>query len=152
MIETSIETLIPIKEVPAHLEKITGKLPHIASIYRWIQIGIAGIRLDTLIIGGTRLTSTEALDRFFQESTKAKAKGKSLPKKRLTMWVLVSTMQDEDNMRVTRLNADNLDDAKWEACEIYKQRYPNEVDGIDCFDDIYDGLNPSEWFSVAEVQ
>jgi hypothetical protein len=55
-------------------------------------------------------------------------------------------------MRVTRLNADNLDDAKWEACEIYKQRYPNEVDGIDCFDDIYDGLNPSEWFSVAEVQ
>lgn len=68
------------------------------------------------------------------------------------MWVLVSTMQDESNMRVTRLNADNLDDAKLEALEIYKQRYPNEVDGIDCFDDIHHGLNTSEWFSVAEVE
>ena len=68
------------------------------------------------------------------------------------MWVLVSTMQDEDNMRVTRLNADNLDDAKLEALEIYKQRYPNEVDGIDCFDDIFYGLKPFEWFDVAEVR
>ena len=72
MIQTSIETLIPINQVPVHLEKITGKRPHIASIYRWIQKGIAGVQLETLIIGGTRLTSTEALDRFFQESTKAK--------------------------------------------------------------------------------
>ena len=84
MIQTSIETLIPINQVPVHLEKLTGKRPHIASIYRWIQKGIAGVQLETLIIGGTRLTSTEALDRFFQESTKAKSKGKSSPKSRTT--------------------------------------------------------------------
>lgn len=74
MIQTSSENLLELSKVPQHLEKLAGKRPHIASIYRWTKHGIAGIRLETLIIGGTRFTSEQALDRFFQESTKAKEK------------------------------------------------------------------------------
>ena len=74
MIQMLSETLIPINQVPVHLEKITGNRPHIASTYRWMKHGIAGIRLETLFIGGTRFTSEQALGRFFQESTKAKEK------------------------------------------------------------------------------
>lgn len=72
MIQASIETLIPVNQVPAHLEKLTGKRPHVVSIYRWIQRGVSGVRLEAISIGGGRYSSEQALDRFFQKVTKAK--------------------------------------------------------------------------------
>lgn len=79
MICPSSDTLISLNQVPSHLENLTGKRPHLASIYRWLKTGIAGVRLESLIIGGTRVTSIEALERFFQASTEAKDKQLSKP-------------------------------------------------------------------------
>ncbi len=36
-----------------------------ATMARWIQRGVRGARLETIVIGGRRLTSIESLSRFF---------------------------------------------------------------------------------------
>jgi hypothetical protein len=36
-----------------------------STIYRWIESGVNGIRLETAMLGGRRVTSKEALLRFF---------------------------------------------------------------------------------------
>lgn len=36
-----------------------------ATMARWIQRGIRGVKLQTIVIGGRRLTSIESLSRFF---------------------------------------------------------------------------------------
>lgn len=41
-----------------------GRRVHLATIWRWAQHGIRGIRLETICCGGTRMTSREALQRF----------------------------------------------------------------------------------------
>lgn len=45
--------------------------PHVSTLWRWAQRGIRGIRLETILIGGRRYTSDEALDRFFTAATAA---------------------------------------------------------------------------------
>ena len=42
----------------------SGKRVHVATLYRWSQRGIKGVKLETIRIGGTTYTSTEALQRF----------------------------------------------------------------------------------------
>jgi len=42
------------------------------TIYRWTKRGISGVRLETLSRGGVTMTSTEALQRFFEAVTEAK--------------------------------------------------------------------------------
>lgn len=36
-----------------------------ATMARWIQRGVRGVKLETIVIGGRRLTSVESLSRFF---------------------------------------------------------------------------------------
>jgi hypothetical protein len=43
-----------------------------ATIYRWSKRGIEGERLETINVGGVTMTSTEALQRFFERITAAK--------------------------------------------------------------------------------
>src|SRR5262245_29296010 len=38
---------------------------HVSTIHRWRLRGVRGVRLETLMRGGVRYTSTEALERFF---------------------------------------------------------------------------------------
>lgn len=65
MIDLSTEKLIPVREVPKLLPpRPTGKRVHVSAVYRWIQRGVRGVRLETITIGGTTYTSTEALQRF----------------------------------------------------------------------------------------
>jgi hypothetical protein len=42
-----------------------GKPPHPATIARWARKGCRGIRLETLLIGGRRFSTVEAVGRFF---------------------------------------------------------------------------------------
>ncbi|MBN2562331.1 MAG: DUF1580 domain-containing protein [Phycisphaerae bacterium] len=65
MIDIGAETLIPIREVPRHLPpRPNGKRVHMSACYRWIKRGVRGVRLDSIKIGGSTYTSTEALQRF----------------------------------------------------------------------------------------
>jgi hypothetical protein len=67
MIDSAHETLISLADVPAQLpNRRGGRRPHVSCIYRWAQRGCKGIRLETLQCGGTKVTSLEALQRFFE--------------------------------------------------------------------------------------
>ncbi len=41
-----------------------GKRVHVATLYRWVSRGVAGVRLESLRLGRTVVTSREALQRF----------------------------------------------------------------------------------------
>jgi Protein of unknown function (DUF1580) len=65
MIHISHETLIPLREAPRHLPcRPDGKRVHISAFYRWVSVGVRGVRLESLKVGGTTYTSLEALQRF----------------------------------------------------------------------------------------
>ena len=59
-IDVSSETLISFQEAPKH---IPGT-PHISSLHRWRLRGVRGRRLETVICGGRRFTSKQAIERF----------------------------------------------------------------------------------------
>ncbi len=65
------ETLIRIGHVPAWCEDHIGQRTHISTVHRWRQRGARGVKLETILVGGTRYTSSEALQRFFTASTAA---------------------------------------------------------------------------------
>lgn len=68
MIDLKHEQLIEIRSVPRHLPKRpSGKRIHISAVYRWISRGVRGITLESIVIGGTRYTSIEALERFSEQ-------------------------------------------------------------------------------------
>ena len=59
------ENLIRINEVPKH---VPGR-PDVSTVYRWLNQG----KLESLMIGGRRWTSTEAIQRFVNRSTNGAA-------------------------------------------------------------------------------
>ena len=66
MIDISTESVLSLNDATARLpRRRRGSRPHVATLYRWAQRGIKGIRLETIQVGGTLCTSTEALQRFF---------------------------------------------------------------------------------------
>ena len=70
MIDIDKEQLIPIRDVPRRLPpRPTGRRVHISAVYRWIQCGIRGVRLEAIKLGGTTYTSIEALQRFAERRT-----------------------------------------------------------------------------------
>lgn len=54
--------------------------PSIRTIWRWMQRGIRGIQLESLVIGGRRYTSREALARFIGRTSEVAVSG-PLPSK-----------------------------------------------------------------------
>lgn len=55
---------IPIRDLPNHIPRNRGRKVHIATVYRWMNRGVRGIRLETLLIGGRRYVTEESLERF----------------------------------------------------------------------------------------
>ena len=88
MIDISTERIFSFTEATRRLpERRGGKRPNVATLYRWSNQGCRGVRLEYLMVGGTRCTSLEALQRFFELLTAAslgeKAPPPPLPKHRL---------------------------------------------------------------------
>ena len=51
-----------------------AKLPprrNVATLFRWRSPGIRNVKLESMMYGGRRVTSLEALDRFFERVTAA---------------------------------------------------------------------------------
>ncbi len=72
MIDLASETLLPLGGVPALLPPgPRGKPIHVATVYRWSAAGVRGAVLETVVIGGCRYTSREALSRFIDATTAA---------------------------------------------------------------------------------
>lgn len=65
MIDVTTEALVPLNQVPKLLPpRPSGKRLHISAVYRWVQRGVRGVKLESVRIGGTTYTSREALQRF----------------------------------------------------------------------------------------
>ena len=41
----------------------------ISTVYRWVQVGVRGVKLEYLQIGGMKVTTVAALQRFFERLT-----------------------------------------------------------------------------------
>lgn len=67
MIDVYQEDVFPIKKSPA---EIPGR-PHISTVIRWWQRGVRGVHLETILIGGIRYTSRQAIQRFIEATTTA---------------------------------------------------------------------------------
>lgn len=70
MIEIQNEEVISFADATLRLpRRRKGKRPHVATLYRWAQHGVRGIRLEVIQVGGTMCTSLEAIQRFFNRLT-----------------------------------------------------------------------------------
>ncbi len=58
------EQPIPLCEVPRYVPKRRGKKVHYSTVYRWATKGARGRRLETVLSGGLRFTTVEAVRRF----------------------------------------------------------------------------------------
>lgn len=58
------EQLISLSETPDYLPRRRGKKVHISTIYRWVFKGARGKQLESVLLGGIRYTSLEAIQRF----------------------------------------------------------------------------------------
>ena len=65
MIDRNREQLIPITRIAEH-ERLwpKGRTPHRDTISRWARLGCRGVRLESVLLGGRRYTSLEAIERF----------------------------------------------------------------------------------------
>lgn len=70
MIDPNSETLFSLADAAKLLPRRRGgKKPHVSCLYRWTAHGCRGVVLESIQVGGTRCTSKEALDRFFEALT-----------------------------------------------------------------------------------
>jgi hypothetical protein len=67
MIDIHSEHMLTIAEAARELP---GR-PHVSTLWRWIQRGCRGVRLEAILIGGIRYTSRESLQRFCDSITAA---------------------------------------------------------------------------------
>jgi len=66
-IDISSETLLSLTDAA---KTLPGR-PHVSSLHRWRLRGVRGVKLETILIGGRRYTTQEALARFAAATTAA---------------------------------------------------------------------------------
>lgn len=55
--------------VPLAVEIVTGTRPCVRKCWRWYTLGIGGVKLQTWLVGGSRLTTVEAVREFIERRT-----------------------------------------------------------------------------------
>jgi len=77
MITIGTEQVVTLKDACALLpRRRRGKKPSVATLYRWATTGVRGVRLESIMVGGTRCTSIEAIQRFFDRLTEQRDQGR----------------------------------------------------------------------------
>ena len=66
------EALIGFVEVTRRFPKTNGRGLHVATVHRWRKPGVAGVRLESLRVGGRWMTTIEAIDRFVTATNAAR--------------------------------------------------------------------------------
>lgn len=67
MIDLMSESLLTFSQATKYLP---GN-PHISTIHRWRLRGVRGHKLESILVGGRRFTSRQALERFAAKTTAA---------------------------------------------------------------------------------
>jgi len=66
MIDTGAEELLTLGGLVRRLPPVDGVRPNISTAWRWATNGIRGHRLETTVVGGRRVTTMSAYERFRQ--------------------------------------------------------------------------------------
>ncbi len=77
MIDIQSESLL---RVPTEASKVIPGRPNVSTIWRWFTRGIKGVKLETVLVGGRRYTSHEAIARFVEQTTAAAGNGHRDPR------------------------------------------------------------------------
>jgi hypothetical protein len=56
-----------------YLGKLTGRKPHVSTLWRWCMKGCKGVRLESICIGGKRFVTATAIEQFIDASTAAQS-------------------------------------------------------------------------------
>lgn len=67
-----LEPLFPLAKA---VERATGHRPHLSTILRWCGRGVRGTVLESWMVGGRRLTSVEAVNRFVSRRSETASTG-----------------------------------------------------------------------------
>jgi hypothetical protein len=80
MIDLNHEQLLPLTVLSREITNRDGRRGiNVATIWRWcMKTNRYGVKLESVILGGTRMSSREALSRYVQATTAA-ANGESIP-------------------------------------------------------------------------
>lgn len=77
-IDAARESVLSFGEAARYVGKLKGaKALSFQTMFRWATKGCFGVVLESICIGGTRCTSKEALQRFFDGVTRARASAPS---------------------------------------------------------------------------
>lgn len=68
-IDISNETVVRFSKLPEWCEQHHGHRINRSTAHRWRTRGARGVKLETTMVGGKRITSEEALERFFARVT-----------------------------------------------------------------------------------
>lgn len=72
MIDVTRESPIPLSVAARGVpNRAGGRGISVPTVWRWAQRGIRGVRLETVMIGGVRMTTDDALQRFYSATTAA---------------------------------------------------------------------------------
>ena len=73
MIDIRVEDLIPLEDAAKIAPGFRpGRCASVAAVRRWIRVGMRGVVLESVIAGGRRCTSRDAIQRFFTRLTEAR--------------------------------------------------------------------------------
>jgi len=65
-IDPLTEETFPLSEAARRLPRLRNNRPvNVSTLWRWALYGLRGVRLETTMIGGVRVTSNAAMRRFF---------------------------------------------------------------------------------------
>jgi hypothetical protein len=64
-----IFSLTAATKLPCFRNRRAGKRINVSTIWRWATVGVRGVKLETIMAGGSRATSLEAVERFFEALT-----------------------------------------------------------------------------------
>jgi Protein of unknown function (DUF1580) len=71
MIDFRQETIVTMNQAARVVPKRRrGRPAHAATLYRWASRGCRGIKLEFIQVGGSKCTSLQALQRFFDQLSK----------------------------------------------------------------------------------
>ncbi|PHQ35147.1 DUF1580 domain-containing protein [Rhodopirellula bahusiensis] len=71
-IDVERERSIPLADVASFVPKRNGKKVHYSTIYRWATKGVRGRILESVMAGGIRYTTVEAVHRFLAAKPQAR--------------------------------------------------------------------------------
>jgi uncharacterized protein DUF1580 len=71
VLDRTHEKLLLLSEAAKFCPSRSGNGVNVATVWRWAKRGVHGVRLETIVCGGVRYTSREALERFFAGTTAA---------------------------------------------------------------------------------